>query len=188
MSKNILLDCVHPVKAIEFLIKASNVSRRKFFKDAGFPVTSGYNFVKNTTICSDNWYNLLARIPDPFYQVYLKLITRVHTDTLLEGTLSYDPFLFNGKRDISSHPVNEVLVYLTEMYSIDTSEIAYHTGIKLNMINCYLLEGTHTPRLDRLRFVLSAFSYNIVLEFEWIMRNIHSNISLSDLKYIKSVL
>jgi hypothetical protein len=188
MSKNILLNCVEPIAAVKFLIKASNVSRTKFFIDAGLNPITGYNFIKkNKTISCKNWYDLIARLPEPFYQMYIKLITRVHKDTKLEGTLSYDPYWFTTKREMSPHSVTDILLYLTDVYSISISEVSYHTRIKIDMVKYYLVEGTHTPRLDRLRLLLSALPYNLVFEFEWMMRNIHSQIPLSDIKYIKAI-
>lgn len=188
MAKNILLDCVHPVQALDFIIYATKITRNRLFTDAGITCTSGYHALKkNHSISSSNWYNLTSRLPDNLYAMYYKLITRVHKDTPLEGTLDYDPYLFYTKRESTPHPVNDVLIFLTKTYNLDPLEIAYHTGMKSDLLRLYIVHGTQEPRLDRLRMILSALPINVVYEFEWIMRNINIQTPLSDLKYIKAV-
>jgi hypothetical protein len=189
MTKNILLECVHPIKAIEFLIYASGISRNRLFSDAGITCTSGYNSLKDGhTMSSSNWYNLISKLPDNMYSMYFKLITRTHQDTVLQGTLSYDPFLFYTKRESNPHPVNKVLIYLVNVYGLDTRDISFHTGIKSDLLRLYLIHGSQEPRLDRLRLILSAFPINVVYEFEWFMRNVHAQTPLTDFTYIKSVI
>jgi hypothetical protein len=188
MAKNTLLECVHPLKAIEFLMYASQISRNRLFCDVGITCTSGYNSLKSgRTISSSNWYNLVARLPDNMYSMYLKLITRVHKDTVLQGTISYDPFLFYTKRENSPHPVNDVLIYLTNVYNLSLNEIATQTEIKSDLLRLYLIHGSQEPRLDRLRLILSSFPLNVVYEFEWFMRNVHQQTPLTDFKYIRSI-
>jgi hypothetical protein len=187
MAKNILLECVHPVKAIEFIMYAAQISRNRLFDDVGITATSGYNVFRNGhTISSSNWYNLISKLPDNMYSMYFKLITRTHQDTVLEGKLSYDPFLFYTKKESKPHPVNDVLIYLTKVYNLDTREISFHTGIKSDLLRLYLIHGSQEPRLDRLRLILSALPMNIVYEFEWFMRNVHVQNSLDDFIYIRT--
>jgi hypothetical protein len=189
MAKNNLLDCIEPIKAIEFLIIASGITRNKLFSDAGITSNSGYNCLQyGKTISCENWYALISRLPEPLYQLYLKLITRVHKDTPLEGTLHYDPFLFYTKREIDPHPVNDVLNFLITVYQLDINEISYHTNLRTDVLRLYLVRNVQKPRLDRLWLILSAFPLNLVLEFEWIMRNVHSRIPLSELKYTHCLL
>lgn len=188
MAKNVLLDCVHPLKALEFLMYASNISRNRLFADAGITCTSGYNSLKEGhTMSSSNWYNLVSRLPDNMYAMYYKLITRVHKDTHLQGAMSYDPFSFYTKREASPHPVNNVLIYLAQVYRLSLSDIAYHTGLKSDLLRLYLVHGSQEPRLDRLRLILSAFPIYVVYEFEWFMRNVNVNTPLDDFKYIQVI-
>lgn len=189
MAKNTLLECVHPIRAIEFLMYAAKISRNRLFSDAEITYTSGYNSLKSGhTMSSSNWYNLVSRLPDNMYSMYLKLITRVHKDTPLEGNISYDPVLFYTKREKSPHPTNDVLIYLTKAYDLDPRDIAYHTGIKSDLLRLYIVHGTQEPRLDRLRLILSAFPINVVYEFEWFMRNVNAQTPLDNFKYIKTIL
>jgi hypothetical protein len=188
MAKNNLLNCVPPTKAIEFVISASGVTRNRFFSDAGITSKSGYNFLKEgKTITCDNWYQLIASLPDPMYQLYIKLITRVHKDTPLKGSLEYDPFLFTTKREISPHSISEVLPFLTDVYDLSISDLSYQTGLSPDVLKLYLKRATQKPRLDRLWVILSAFPITLVLEFEWFMRNVHSNTPLTDYEYIKII-